>query len=276
MRSTHSVGCEGEWVVCTLDHAPAATALLIVSGGNEIAVGPRRSMARLARLIADRGWPVVRFDRRGIGDSGGANGGYRSSGPDIGAACHMSAHWRIERIVAFGNCDAATALALLGPQPAPSRWRAPIVARVLANPWLGPRHDGLLSAAATGRHYRGRLTDPAAWRALLSGQVDLSRLARGVAHVVAPAREEPLAAEVAAALLATPMPTEIVVSADDATGATFAGAWLTPRFAPLRERVPIHRIKTGSHGFTGDTDLAELAAILLGALERVDGRMTPS
>src|SRR3546814_18832077 len=59
---------------------------MIVSGGNEIRVGAHRGMALLAERLAAAGLPVFRFDRRGIGDSTGANDGYTSSGPDIAAA----------------------------------------------------------------------------------------------------------------------------------------------------------------------------------------------
>jgi len=80
MRRQLSFACEGAALAASLDEAPGATGLLIVSGGNEIRSGAHRGMAMLAGRVAAAGFPVFRFDRRGIGDSEGVNGGYESSG----------------------------------------------------------------------------------------------------------------------------------------------------------------------------------------------------
>ena len=60
----------------TLDSAPGTTGLLMVSGGNEIRAGAFNGQSRLAAEIAAAGFPVFRFDRRGIGDSEGTNRGF--------------------------------------------------------------------------------------------------------------------------------------------------------------------------------------------------------
>ena len=112
MRHQLSFPCEGATLAATLDEAPGTTGLLIVSGGNEIRSGAHRGMATLAQRIAAAGHPVFRFDRRGIGDSEGENTGYTNSGPDIAAAiaAFRRAAPQLTRIIAFGNCDAASAL----------------------------------------------------------------------------------------------------------------------------------------------------------------------
>ena len=129
MRHQLSFVCEGATLAATLDDAPGTTGLLIVSGGNEVRSGAHRGMAMLAQRIAAAGHPVFRFDRRGIGDSEGFNGGYASSGPDIVAAiaAFREAAPQMTRIVAFGNCDAASALLLHQPLA--------LDALILANPW---------------------------------------------------------------------------------------------------------------------------------------------
>src|SRR3546814_5025865 len=83
------------------------TGLLIVSGGNELRSGAHRGMAKLAARLARDGFPVFRFDRRGVGDSEGENGGFLSSGPDIAeaVAAFLRASPGLRRIVALGNCD---------------------------------------------------------------------------------------------------------------------------------------------------------------------------
>ena len=86
MRRLLSFPCEGAALAATLDEAAGSTGLLIISGGNEIRIGAHRGMARLAADVAAAGFPVFRFDRRGIGDSEGENGEFTTSGPDISAA----------------------------------------------------------------------------------------------------------------------------------------------------------------------------------------------
>ena len=51
--------------------------LLLVTGGNEVRSGAFSGQAQLAARIARKGFPVFRFDRRGVGDSDGENKGFR-------------------------------------------------------------------------------------------------------------------------------------------------------------------------------------------------------
>ena len=87
MSRRHLVfACEGSRLAGTLDEAGGATGLLIVSGGNEVRAGAWNGQAQFAARIAAAGFPVLRFDRRGCGDSEGPNGEFRASAPDIAAA----------------------------------------------------------------------------------------------------------------------------------------------------------------------------------------------
>ena len=259
MRMVGSTLCEGDWIVATLDRADAGTGLLILSGGNEIAVGPQRAMARLATRVAADGWPVLRFDRRGIGDSGGTNRGWRSSAPDVVAALRFfTAYTSVQRIVAFGNCDAATALIL---------HRLPIAARVLGNPWLDLAPPDMPPPAAIRAHYRERLLDPSLWRSLLAGRIDVRKAARGLRATLGRSPDpSPLGVEIAAALRDRAVPTRIVLSARDATGIAFADAWRHRMFDRVRADIPLETIATDTHGFTTPADLAALGDILLATL----------
>ena len=61
--------------------------------------------------IAAAGFPVFRFDRRGIGDSEGDNRDFRKSSKDIAAAllAFRAIAPQVQRVTGFGNCDAASA-----------------------------------------------------------------------------------------------------------------------------------------------------------------------
>ena len=121
--------CEGAVLLGSLDEAAGTTGLLLVTGGNEVRSGAWAGQAMFAARIAAAGFPVFRFDRRGVGDSEGANGEFRASGPDLAAAlaCFRRECPQVMRVVALGNCDAASALMLAG--------GAGCDALVLSNPW---------------------------------------------------------------------------------------------------------------------------------------------
>ena len=218
--------CEGNTLAATLDTAEAATGLLIVSGGNELRAGPWNSQAQLAERIAAAGFPVLRFDRRGVGDSEGPNGGYRKSGPDLGAALaafksHMPT---LKRVVAFGNCDAASALMLAG--------GAGLDALVLANPWSFDEADDEAESDATPMppaalraHYVRRLTDPRALWRLLTGKVKLGVLASSLVAASRPTSQTALAAEMDRGIAGFQGPLVLLVAENDRTGQAFLANW---------------------------------------------------
>ncbi len=260
MRRALSFPCEGATLVGTLDDAPGQAGLLIVSGGNEIRSGAHRGMAELAATIATKGYPVFRFDRRGIGDSEGDNRGFRWSGPDIAAALAVFGAEcpHLARVVAFGNCDAATALALHG---------TPVDARVLANPWVIPSSGEMPPPAAIKDRYARRLRDPEAWKALLAGKIDMGKLAKGLGRLAAakPATPDSLADKTVRALEASRIPTTILLATGDATAIAFADVW---RGDPA---IAVERIETTSHSFADAAAYVRLVAVLEGALAEPSG-----
>jgi exosortase A-associated hydrolase 1 len=255
MRRALTFSCEGATLAATLDEAAGTTGLLIVSGGNEVRTGAHRGMAVLAAEIAGRGHSVLRFDRRGVGDSEGENGGFASSAPDIDAAlaAFRAEQPQLSRIVAFGNCDAATALALHA---------TPVDARVLANPWVVEAASDMPPPAAIKARYAQRLRDPEAWRKLLTGQVDMGKLAKGLGRLAAakPVQPDSLADKTVRALEASAIPTTILLATGDATAIAFADVW---RGDP---GIPVIRIDSTSHSFARESDFAALVDVLAGAL----------
>lgn len=265
MRRQLTFTCEGAALAASLDEAAGETGLLIVSGGNEIRSGAHRGMATLAQRIAMAGYPVFRFDRRGIGDSEGENGGYESSGPDIAAAiaAFREAAPQVGRIVAFGNCDAASALLLHQPLT--------LDALIVANPWTydGEENDvadepALPPATAIRARYLARLKDPKSLLRLLKGEVDFRKLLRGLSALgksAAPAAPDGLPARIDSALAGLGCPATILLATGDRT----AQAFIENCPAALG-RVPVERLASLSHSFAGD-DGAWLAERILAVLE---------
>jgi exosortase A-associated hydrolase 1 len=250
MRRQLSFACDGAPLAASLDAATGTTGLLIVSGGNEIRSGAHRGMARLAARIAEAGYPVFRFDRRGIGDSEGVNGGYGSSGPDIAAAidAFRDTAPQIRRIVAFGNCDAASALLLHQPLA--------LDALIVANPWTyeSDAEDtdapALPPTAAIRARYLARLKDPKSLLRLLKGEVDFRKLLRGLSALgksAPPPAPDGLPARIEIALSGLACPATVLLATGDRT----AQAFIENCPAALG-RVPIQRLASPSHSFAGD------------------------
>lgn len=259
MRRLIHFDCKGARLAGTIDDARGRTGLLIVSGGNEIRIGAHRGMAKLAADIAAAGHPVLRFDRRGIGDSEGENREFRSSGPDIAAAV---AAFRAEcpslkRIVAFGNCDAASALAM--------HRVSGIDALLLSNPWVIERGDDLPAPAAIRAHYWARLRDPRALLGLFTGAIDLRKLVRGVSRIVRPQEKSSLSQLVADGIADSPDPT-ILLATGDGTAIAFAGELSKPHFDQARKCAKIEKIDSASHSFASDEDYRQLKSLVLKAL----------
>ena len=245
MRKLIGFACEGETLAATLDEAPGTTGLLIVSGGNEIRSGAHRGMAMLAHRLAATGTPVFRYDRRGVGDSTGDNGGFLSAEPDLIAAvaAFRNAAPHVTRLIGFGNCDAASTLALFGRS-------AGFDKVVLANPWVIEPIDGLPPAAAIRHHYRTALRDPATWRRALSGNLNILKLIKGLLKSIHTNQEgkNPLADRVLTAIGDWQSDAAVILARGDATAIAFAAA--------AGAAVPSETIDTDSHSFTGPAGAA--------------------
>lgn len=263
MRRLITFTCANETLAATIDEAPGTTGLLIISGGNEIRIGAHRGMAELASAIAAAGHPVFRYDRRGIGDSTGKNKGFESSSKDIFEA--VTAFRReapqLDRIVAFGNCDAASALILFH---AP----AGIDALVLANPWtIEPTGDDLPPPAAIRSRYLEKLRRPDEWLRLATGGVNIRKLISGLTKL---SKKNPelsgLPDRLADALRSVSIPVTILLASRDNTALAFADHWHGPAFASCRASIAMQRCDTDSHSFARPHDKAWLTNHILAAL----------
>ena len=255
-RLSLTFGCGSLRLAGTLDTAPGRSGLLIVSGGNEIRSGAFGGQAAIAARIAAAGFPVFRFDRRGIGDSEGENRGFRSSAKDISAAldAFRAMAPQLARVVAFGNCDAASALMLAR--------GAGCDALVLSNPWTIEAHEGETAddttpPAAIRARYREKLTNSREVMRLLTGGVNLRQLTRGLIRAAAPApAPSNLAQELAASLAEFGGDVRICLAAADRTAQVFEAAW-----DPADHR--IRRCEGAGHAYVEPQHRAWLEAQLL-------------
>jgi exosortase A-associated hydrolase 1 len=219
-------GCGSLKLAGSLDTAPGLTGLLIVSGGNEIRSGAFSGQSLLAARLAKKGFPVFRFDRRGIGDSEGENRGFRSSEKDISSALEAFRAMapQMERVFALGNCDAASALMLSG--------GSGFDGLILSNPWTiedsaetggEPAH----APNAIRARYADKLKNPREIKRLLSGGVDLGKLARGVVSSLRPSSTAPstLAQEMREGLAAFDGSVHILLAGGDRTAQVFEQNW---------------------------------------------------
>lgn len=249
MRRVIAFDCSGATLFGTLDGGPGGVGVLIVSGGNEVRAGAYRGMALLSARLAAEGMAVLRYDRRGVGDSAGINAGFAGAREDLAAA--VSALRReagVRRVVGYGNCDAAALLAIEGQALG-------IDAVVLSNPWTGDEADALPPAAAIRAGYAAKLRDPAAWWRLLRGGVDLRKLVKGLAKVSrAPPQAGGFAAAVVRAVAGWGERASVVLARGDATAIAFAAA---------AKGMAVTFVESDSHSFAraGDMDAVE-AAIL--------------
>ena len=258
MRRLITFASKGETLVGTLDlpNAPASVGVLIVSGGNEVRAGAHRGMALLAAELAADGLAVLRFDRAGVGDSTGENRGFQGSKHDIhNAALVHGNETGVEVIVGFGNCDAASALALFGREVG-------IDAAVFANPWLGKEPDALPPPAAIRARYAERLADPASWRRLFSGGVDVRKLAGGVAKLLRPQATQEMSTTVVQGIADWGTDVTVVLATGDATAQAF-------RHAAHRYPFRTYEVDTASHSFAGEANRQQLRRIITQSAERL-------
>ncbi len=158
---------------------PQALGVLIVVGGPQYRVGSHRQFVALARSLAVRGHAVLRFDYRGMGDSGGEARDFLSVDADIGAAVGalLAAAPSVRGVALWGLCDGASAALLYCNHTRDRR----VERLVLLNPWV--RSPQNLARMQVRHYYRERLRERAFWAKLLSGRVAwgaLSDLARTV------------------------------------------------------------------------------------------------
>ena len=264
MRRLLSFDCLGLALGGSLDAAEGVTGLLIVTGGTQTRIGSHRMFERLAFALAGDGWPCFRFDRRGVGDSEGEDADFRGSGPDLAAAAaaFRREQPQLTRLLGFGLCDGASALALHGKV-------AGLDGYVLVNPWFVEAEAGERPAAAIKSHYKAQLLSLDGWKRLLSGSISYKKLLKGLGKIVA-SRPSTLAGEIAASMAKAKLPAQLILATRDSTAIAAQAEWTSPAFKAVRQanRAPV-TIDSDSHTFSRPGDEAALLEAVKVALARL-------
>jgi len=263
-----SFRCGGEHLfgIASVPAQPGSRAVLIVVGGPQYRAGSHRQFTLLARSLAEQGIASLRFDYRGMGDSGGAARNFENVDADLRAGVDqlLAAVPGAADVVIWGLCDAASAALFYAAQDA----RVSGVA--LANPWV--RSVGGHARATLKHYYRQRLMAPEFWQKVLSGRFNVGAAGRSFSKLVGSALrgaatpDRGAAPDAAAAPAATPLPERMLAGASQFNGRMLlliSGADLTaqefmdmvkgsPKWRKLlgAKRVTQHSLAEADHTFS--------------------------
>jgi exosortase A-associated hydrolase 1 len=174
--------CAGEQLVGIIaapekEHA-STVGLLVIVGGPQYRAGSHRLFVLLARHLAAQGFPCMRFDYRGMGDSSGEQRIFEAVDDDIRAAidAFLVQLPTLTGVVLWGLCDGASAACLYAPQD------KRVLGTILLNPWV---HTEAGQAKTMLRHYYlQRLLAPGFWKKLLAGGVSIGSSVAGVTAAI--------------------------------------------------------------------------------------------
>lgn len=271
--------CADEQLVGIVHHAPGAAGtvgVVVIVGGPQYRVGSHRQFTLMARALASAGFPVMRFDYRGIGDSDGPARTFEDIADDIRAAVGALARAvpSLQCVVLWGLCDAASAALLSAPVH-------PLVkGLVLANPWVRTASG---EAQTYLRHYYGgRLLQRAFWRKLAAGGINPLHTARELLRTLRTARRAPVAGpalhyveRMRAGLAAFPGPVLLLLSERDLTAREFSDlcaastAW---KQVTARDNVRVQPLPGADHTFSRRASLELATRYSRELLEQVTAR----
>lgn len=269
MRRPLTFCCEGDLLAGMAHPAGGTTAVLIVTGGVQTRAGSHRGFVKLGDRLATTGYPALRFDHRGIGDSDGVDPGFRNSAPDIAAAVAAlrCAFPQVRRVVGWGLCDGASALALHGPSLG-------LDGMILVNPWTrdSDASPDLPPRAAIASRYRERLMSPREWVRLARNGINMRKAVQGLLQLAKPEPLPALASAMVDGLMAFDKPVLVLLAGRDATAQAFAALWRSAPFSRLRSRsqIAVHTIADASHTFARTAEAEAMEATCLAWIAGLD------
>lgn len=245
---------------------PSRIGVLIIVGGPQYRVGSHRQFVLLARDLAAAGFPVMRFDYRGMGDAGGEFLGFEGIGKDIGAAMDAFLFHcpGLERVVLWGLCDAASAALFYAPGD------ARVGGLVLLNPWV--RTEQGAAEAMLKHYYVRRIFGVALWKKILSGRFDFAAALRSLMEVIRSRANVQsgtdtaldLPRRMAAAFRQFSGPALIILSGNDLTAAEFSQvSSRSPQWSRIMGRpdVTTRELSGANHTFSSALQRARVSKV---------------
>ncbi|OOG51167.1 hydrolase 1, exosortase A system-associated [Polaromonas sp. C04] len=273
-EETALFACEGDTLLGILakPERPAPTGVVVIVGGPQYRVGSHRQFVLLSRALAGAGYPVLRFDYRGMGDSTGAQHDFEAVSTDIATAIDALQQRvpAVRQVALWGLCDGASAALLYCDETHDPR----VSSLCLLNPWV--RSEASLARTQVKHYYRQRLIQKEFWTKLLHGKVALTALA-GLARNIRVAitgtpssdaipSEQPYQHRMAAAWNAFNGNIFLLLSADDYTAKEFMeyasneAAW---RNALMHPRLLRHELKAADHTLSSEVARAKAEELTL-------------
>ena len=146
---------------------PEYGVLVIVAGGPQYRIGGHRQLVLWARLFAGIGFPVLRFDFPGMGDSYGSYIGFEDAEDDLRAAIDrfFAEYPSLKGVVLWGECNACSA-SLFYAHKDPR-----VTGIVMLNPWV--RTEEGQAKAVVRHYYLNRLMQRSFWAKVFSLRFNL-------------------------------------------------------------------------------------------------------
>ena len=142
------------------------SAVLIVTGGDQYRIGSHRQFTRMARDLASVGYPTMRFDMPGLGDSTGQPLSFEETGPHIAASIEvLIKESGVKKVYLWGLCDGASAILIYMNATKDKR----IAGLILLNPWI--RSETSLARVHVKYYYPRRILQADFWLKLMSGNI---------------------------------------------------------------------------------------------------------
>lgn len=161
---------------------PELGVLVMVAGGPQYRIGGHRQLVLWARKFAAQGFPVFRFDFRGMGDSYGQYVGYENAEGDIRAAIDRFYQEcpSLKGVVLWGECNACSASLFYAYKD------QRVLGIVMLNPWV--RTEEGQARAVVKHYYLNRLTERSFWNKVFTLKFDFIGSMRSAIKMIAKAR----------------------------------------------------------------------------------------
>jgi exosortase A-associated hydrolase 1 len=266
LRKYMSWTCEDAQITGILHQSSKleTTGIVIIPGGTQTRTGAHRLFVTVADALAHAGYPTLRFDPRGRGDSSGLYPGFEHLEPDITTAIQAlrQAQPLLKQVVLLGHCDGAAAAAF-------ATSKCPLAAGlILLNPWA--------RTVETRRHAHAHqdgslLFSTNKWKRLFTGKVNIGRAIAARLTAVRPSHRlvipaTGLLASWASAWERLIVPTLVLTGSRDASGHEFLSL-LTA--LPARQKLSIASISGGDHSFSDPAQTEEVISKIISYLRDI-------